>query len=165
MGCVFVCRYCTTLCLFCAKTFITYITQYKNIQVFERPAYLGLVFFTDISFHKAGTNLKPCASLFLRLSPIPKPASFKIRKMAFQETPSIFKWYNVVLMRFVFTDSVAPPYQAARPTVRLPVSRVVQAEVLALRLPARPPASVFRDLEPVLEPPAVLQTARVSLRL
>jgi hypothetical protein len=68
-------------------------------------------------------------------------------------------------MRFVFTDSVAPPYQAARPTVRLPVSRVVQAEVLALRLPARPPASVFRDLEPVLEPPAVLQTARVSLRL
>jgi hypothetical protein len=41
----------------------------------------------------------------------------------------------------------------------------MQAEDRVLRLPARPPASVFRDLEPVLEPPAVLQTARVSLRL
>jgi hypothetical protein len=42
----------------------------------------------------------------------------------------------------------------------------VQAEEgLALLLPARPPASVSRDLEPTLEPPAALQEARVSPRL
>lgn len=64
------------------------------------------------------------------------------------------------------TDLGVPPYQAARPAVRLPVYRVVQAEEdRALRLPARPPASVFRDLQPVLEPPAVLQIAGVSHRL
>jgi hypothetical protein len=71
-----------------------------------------------------------------------------------------------ILSLLALTDLGVPPYQAARPAVRLPVSRVVQAEEdRALRLPARPPASVFRDLEPVLEPPAVLQIARVSHRL
>jgi len=63
------------------------------------------------------------------------------------------------------TDLGVPPYQAARPAVRLPVSRVVQEEDRDLQLPARPPASVFRDLGQVLEPPAVLQIAIVSRRL
>jgi hypothetical protein len=36
---------------------------------------------------------------------------------------------------------------------------------LALLLPARPPASASKVLEPILEPPAALQVARVSPRL
>jgi hypothetical protein len=43
--------------------------------------YLGAVFFTDTSCRKTGTSLKPCASLFLRLSPLPQPASFTIREL------------------------------------------------------------------------------------
>lgn len=69
------------------------------------------------------------------------------------------------LSSLALTDLGAPQYQAARPAVRLPVSQVVQAEDRVLRLPARPPASVSKDLEPILEPPAALQIARVSHRL
>ena len=43
--------------------------------------YLGLVFFTDIWCHKTGTSLIPCASLFLRPSPLPDPTSLKTRKL------------------------------------------------------------------------------------
>ena len=41
---------------------------------------LGLVFFTDISFGKAGTSLIPCATRFLRLSPLSQVAGSKIRE-------------------------------------------------------------------------------------
>ena len=43
--------------------------------------YLGLVFFTDITCHKTGASLKPWASLFLLLSPLPPPASFNIQEL------------------------------------------------------------------------------------
>jgi len=36
---------------------------------------------TDILCHKIGTSLLFSASLFLHLSPLPRPTSFKIRKM------------------------------------------------------------------------------------
>jgi len=36
----------------CAKTFIICITHYRNLQVFQQPMYLGLLFFTDIACHK-----------------------------------------------------------------------------------------------------------------
>ena len=73
--------------------------------------YLGLVFFTDISCHKTGTSLISCASLFIRLSPLPEPTSFKVRKLAFQETPCIIKRSNVqtmVLMSFVLHRFAGP---------------------------------------------------------
>ena len=64
-----------------AKTFITYIIRYRNLQVFYRPLYVGLVFFADISCHKRGSSLIPCASLFLHLSPRSHPTSFKIQEL------------------------------------------------------------------------------------
>ena len=43
--------------------------------------YLWLLFFTDISCHKTCTSLTPCASLFLRLSPLPHPTIFRVQEL------------------------------------------------------------------------------------
>jgi hypothetical protein len=40
-----------------------------------------LVFFTDISCNKTGDSLIPYAVLFLRLSSLPQPTSFKIQEL------------------------------------------------------------------------------------
>jgi len=36
-----------------------------QLLMFQQPMYLGLVFFTDIPYHKRGTSFIPCTSLFL----------------------------------------------------------------------------------------------------
>jgi hypothetical protein len=61
----------------CAKAFITYI----QVTLGNVPA-LGLLFFTDIFCHKTGTNLIPCTSLFLPISPLPQLSSFKTGELA-----------------------------------------------------------------------------------
>jgi len=43
--------------------------------------YLGLVFFNDISCHKTGTGLIPCATLFFRISPLPRLWIDNIREL------------------------------------------------------------------------------------
>ena len=49
-----------------------------RLLIFTRLMYLRVVFCSDISRHKTGTSLITRISLFLRLSPLPHPAIFKI---------------------------------------------------------------------------------------
>jgi len=46
-------------------------------------------YITDILCHKIGTSLLSSASLFLHLSPLPSPTSFKIWKMDSTDVPHI----------------------------------------------------------------------------
>jgi hypothetical protein len=62
--------------------------------------YLGLVLFTDISFHKVATIFIPCPSLSFYPSPRPHPASFKIRELdcICSKVPD----YYVFLLAFIY---------------------------------------------------------------
>jgi hypothetical protein len=72
----------------CTKALITSIT----VTVLP-PDVLGLgwYFFTNIC-HKTGTSPKPCISLFLPLSPLPHPASFKTRELACSAQVKYWGW-------------------------------------------------------------------------
>ena len=65
----------------CAKTFFTYIrvtVPTANVLVAD---VFGTGSFDDICCQKTCTSLKPCASLFLRLTPLPHPESRKIKEL------------------------------------------------------------------------------------
>jgi hypothetical protein len=64
----------------CAKAFITYIRVTVRARNVIAADVFGTGIFNEISCHKIGTILLPCASPFLRSSPLPHPASFKIRE-------------------------------------------------------------------------------------
>jgi len=58
---------------------------------------LGLAFFADISCHKVGNSLIPCASIFLCLSPLLHSTSSKIL-----EVDCSVYLYNYLLNNFSF---------------------------------------------------------------
>ena len=66
----------------CAKAFIMYIRVTVPAPNVIAADVFGTGIFKEISCHKIGTFLLPCASPFRRPSPLPHPASFKIREIS-----------------------------------------------------------------------------------
>jgi hypothetical protein len=75
--CIRLARVCDSGSTICAKAFISCIRVTVLAANVLAADVFGTLFFTDISCHKAGNSQILCASLFLRLFAVPRPASFK----------------------------------------------------------------------------------------